>query len=61
METKVKTEIICITRQGFNFKHTEGLDFAAKVTQLRYEPGHVYDPRKGVEQEMLIPKIGCWE
>ena len=53
----MKTEIICITRHGFNFLHTEGADFAAKVTMLRYEPGKVYDPRIGVVQELLIPRI----
>ena len=53
----MKTEIVCITRCGFNFLHTEGLDFAAKVTELQYEPGKVYDPRQGVKQELLIPRF----
>jgi len=53
-----KTEIVCITRRGFNLLHTEGADFAAKVTQLQYIPGEVYDPRIGVRQELLIPLIG---
>lgn len=56
-----KHEIVCITRQGFNLKNTEGADFAAKVTYLEYTPGTVYDPSVGVKQEMLIQKFGCWE
>jgi hypothetical protein len=56
----MKTEIICIRRTGLDLLHTEGCDFAAKVTQLRYEPGKVYDPRVGVQQEMLIPRFGRW-
>lgn len=53
-----KTEIVCIKRQGYSILHTEGADFAAKVTMLRYEPGNAYDPRSGVVQEMLVPLIG---
>jgi hypothetical protein len=55
-----KRETVCITRSGFNFLHTEGGDFAAKVTHLEYEPGKVYDPRTRVKQEMLIPRFGVW-
>jgi hypothetical protein len=51
----MKTEIICIKRHGHDLLNTEGLDFAAKVTELRYEPGKLYDPRAGVIQERLIP------
>jgi hypothetical protein len=51
-----KTEIVCITRSGFNFLHTEDMDLAAKVTVLRYVPGEVYDPRNGVVQELFIPR-----
>jgi hypothetical protein len=58
MTSQTKTEIVCIKRQGFSILHTEGADFAAKVTMLRYEPGKTYDPRIGVVQEMLIPLIG---
>lgn len=54
--TTTKNEIVCIKRQGFNFLHTEGEDFAAKVTALEYVPGKVYDPSVGVKQEMLIPR-----
>jgi len=50
-----KTEIVCIRRSGFNFVSTEGADYAAKVTQLSYTPGEVYDPRVGVQQEWLVP------
>jgi hypothetical protein len=57
MDDMTKNEIICITRQGFSLLHTEGLDFAAKVTELQYEPGKVYDPRFGVKQELLIPRF----
>jgi hypothetical protein len=53
-----KRETVFIRRQGSSLLHTEGGDFAGKVTRLRYEPGKVYDPREGVEQEMLIP--GRW-
>ncbi len=56
----MKHEIICITRQGYSLLHTEGADFAAKVTYLQYEPGKVYDSRQGVKQEMLIPLIGVY-
>ena len=56
----MKHEIVCITRSGLEFLHTEGADFAAKVTDLQYEPGKVYDPRVGVKQEWLIPRIGVW-
>lgn len=55
-----KHETVCITRCGFDLLHTEGADFAAKVTALRYTPGAVYDPRTGVQQEMLIPRFGVW-
>lgn len=54
-----KHEIICITRCGLNFLHGEGEDFAAKVTSLQYEPGQVYDPRQGVKQELLIPRLAA--
>lgn len=56
----MKHEIICIRRQGFSLLHTEGADFAAKVTYLQYEPAAVYDPRVGVLQERLIPIPGRW-
>ena len=56
----MKYETVCILRSGFNFLHTEGADFAAKVTCQRYEPGKVFDPRQGVLQEMLIPRFGVW-
>lgn len=56
----MKYETICILRCGFNFLHTEGGDFAAKVTYQRYEPGKMFDPRHGVLQEMLIPRFGVW-
>jgi len=56
----MKYETVCITRSGFNFLHTEGSDFAAKITYLRYTPGQVYDPEEGVQQEMLIPRYGIW-
>ena len=55
-----KTETVCIKRHGYDLLHTEGADFAAKVTHLRYELGKIYDPRLGVQQEMLIPLIGVW-
>lgn len=54
----MKHEIVCIRRQGFNLLHTEGADFAAKVTELSYQPGEVYDPRVGVKNEWLIPRAG---
>jgi hypothetical protein len=54
----MKTEIVCIRRQGFSLLHTEGADFAAKVTELQYTPGQVYDPRQGVKQEWLVPLRG---
>ena len=50
-----KTEIVCIPRHGLSLIATEGADFAAKVTQLQYEPGKIYDPRIGVQQEWLVP------
>jgi hypothetical protein len=56
----MKQEIVCIRRNGLNILHTEGADFAAKVTELRYEPGAVYDPRQGVTQEWLVPIPGRW-
>lgn len=52
-----KYEIVCIRRQGLNLLHTEGEDFAAKVTLLKYEPGEIYDPRVGVQQEFLVPRF----
>jgi hypothetical protein len=54
-------EIVCVKRSGFNFKHTEGADFLAKVTCLQYEPGKMYNPRDGVRSEWLIPIPGVWE
>ena len=54
-----RTEIICIRRQGFSILRTEGADFAAKVTMLRYVPGTVHGPEI-VRQEMLIPLPGVW-
>lgn len=56
----VTHEIICIKRTGFEFVATEGADFAAKVTYLAHEPGKIYDPRVGVQQELLIPIPGRW-
>jgi hypothetical protein len=56
----MKYETVCITRSNFNFLHTEGADFAAKITHQRYTPGEVFDPREGVQQEMLIPRRGIW-
>ncbi len=55
-----KHEVVCIRRQGFSIKHTEGMDAAAKVTYLAYEPGKVYDPRQGVKQEWLVPLRNYW-
>jgi hypothetical protein len=55
-EAKMKHEIVCIARQGYSILHTEGGDFAAKVTYLRFEPGQTYDPRQGVIQEWLVPQ-----
>lgn len=55
-----KYETVCIRRHGFSLLHTEGADYAAKVTYLAYEPGKVYDPRIGVKQEWLIPIPGVW-
>jgi hypothetical protein len=55
-----KFETVCITRQGFNFAHTEGADFAAKVTYLRYEPGQIHDDT-GIIQERLFPLPGTWK
>jgi len=55
-----KHETVCIRRYGFSLLHTEGADFAAKVTHLAYVPGEIYDPRIGVKQEMLIPRYGIW-
>lgn len=55
-----KRETVFTRRSGFSLLHTEGADFAGKVTRLRYEPGRVYDPREGIEQEMLIPTPGQW-
>jgi hypothetical protein len=46
-----KHEIVCITRSGFHFLHTEGADFAAQVT---------YHKAGDVLQERLIPLIGWW-
>lgn len=40
-------EIVCITRLGFNFLHTEGVDLAAKVT---------YQSGADVLQELFIPR-----
>lgn len=54
-----KHETVCITRCGFNFLHSEGAEFAAKVTSLVYGQG-IYDPRTGVKQVMLIPLLGRW-
>ena len=56
-----KYETICIRRQGLDLLHTEGADFAAKITYLAHTPGQVYDPRTGIKQEMLIPQYGKWE
>lgn len=55
-----KHETVCITRHGLEFLHTEGADFAAKVTCLTYNPGETYDARIGVKQELLIPLRGRW-
>ena len=51
----MKTEIVCVKRHGLSIIATEGADFAAKVTQLQYEPGKIYDPRICVQQEWLVP------
>jgi len=56
----IKFETVCILRSGFNFLHTEGADFAAKVTSHQYEPGKVFVPERDVLQEMLIPRFGVW-
>lgn len=56
---KEKNEIVCIKRNGFSILHTEGGDFAAKVTHLRYVPGRVHGGEI-VRQEMLIPIPGNW-
>lgn len=55
----MKNEIICIRRQGFSLLHTEGADFAAKVTHLRYEPGKVHG-EEIVQQEWLVPLYRQW-
>jgi hypothetical protein len=55
-ETNMKYEIVCIKRQGYSILHTEGLDFAAKVTYHAYEDGK----RIVVKQELLIPRLGYW-
>jgi hypothetical protein len=59
MTKTTKDEIVCIKRQGFSILHTEGADFAAKVTHLRYVPGSV-GTHEDVRQEMLIPIIGVY-
>lgn len=56
-----KHETVSINRHGLSFVHSEGADFAAKITYLAHTPGQVYDPRVGVKQEMLIPILGRWE
>lgn len=53
----MKTEIVCITRTGFEFLATEGAEFAAKVTELEYEPGRVFVPAEGIKNELLIPRF----
>lgn len=57
----MRHEIVAIGRCGYSLLHTEGADFAAKITYLQYIPGEVYDPRVGVLQERLIPIPGRWE
>lgn len=56
----MKHETVCITRAGFNFLHTESIDLAAKVTDLQYTPGKIYNPNEGVKQEWFVPRIGVW-
>lgn len=59
MQTE-KHEIVCLSRSGLNFAHTEGADIAAKVTYLSYTPGSIYDPREGVKQELIIPLLNTY-
>jgi len=55
-----KHEITAIRPAGFYFLHTEGAEFAVKVTSIQYTPGKIYDPRESVKQELLIPTRGRW-
>ena len=58
---KMKYETICIRRQGYSLLHTEGADFAAKVTyhgwSKEHGPSYAYD----VISEWLIPIPGKWD
>lgn len=54
-----KHETVCITRGGFNFLHSEGIDLAAKVTHQSYVPSvngsggaHV-----AVLNELFVPRF----
>jgi len=55
-----KFEIVYIRRNGLNLLHTEGADYAAKVTYLAYTPGQTYDPRNGIKAEWLVPMPNMW-
>ena len=55
----MKHEIVCIKRHGFDILHTEGEDFAAKVTYHRWEPGSV-QTRDDVISEWLVPLANYW-
>jgi hypothetical protein len=56
----MKYETVCIRRQGYSLLHTEGADFAAKVTYHGWEArrGQVYTYE--VVSEWLIPIPGYW-
>lgn len=45
-------ETVCIRRHGFSLLHTEGADFAAKVTYHAWEPGRA---GTDIRCELLIP------
>jgi hypothetical protein len=51
----MKYEIVCFTRLGFEILHSEGIDAAAKVTYLAYEPDGWYTAATGVKSEWLVP------
>lgn len=52
-----KHEIVCIKRQGFSLLHTEGADFAAKVTYHSWTPGTV-QTQDDIRSEWLVPLPG---
>jgi hypothetical protein len=58
-------ETVCITRCGFNFLHSEGVDLAARVVRHRYEKREdgstfqsLQDQRDA--QVLFIPRFGVW-